>query len=161
MPNLARKFKRRKYQQDKRALHAQKKGIRSMNATAPAQPQIEERPITEAEMKMFNKKYAAAQAAQIEVNECMAFLREQHNIDPKDGWQLGQRGFFREVQATPPPPPPSNNGSKAAAPKPRPKGSRAKTVVAPANGAPPPPADEGIQSRAQGAPAEPMLNGHG
>ena len=117
MPNPARKFQRRKYQQDRRAQQAQKE--RAKMSTIAAEPRVEEKRFSEAELKAFTKKYGELKKAEAEVNEFLTFLREQHGVEAKDGWQLGQLGFFREVQAEARPHPVEKVALKATKPKKR------------------------------------------
>jgi hypothetical protein len=53
---------------------------------------------TEAERKFFDRKNKAYQEAAAQVNEAVELLREQYDIDPKDGWQLGNGCFVRPKQ---------------------------------------------------------------
>lgn len=69
-----------------------------MNAVAPSN--LEEKPFSEAELKIFKRKWDAYQEAMGEANELLTFLRDQHGVDGEPGWQLGERGFVR--QAPPP-----------------------------------------------------------
>jgi hypothetical protein len=65
------------------------------------QPQIEEKPFTEAELELLRPKLKAYEDAAEKLNECMGFLKKQHGVSDNEGWQLGQRGFVRRVEALP------------------------------------------------------------
>lgn len=73
---------------------------------------LEEKPFTKAELKMFTRKYETFLEAQKEVDEVVGFLKEQHEIPTDDpDWQIGQNGFFKlqkvaadQTTSTPPPP---------------------------------------------------------
>ena len=96
--------------------------------------QVETRAFSESELKLFTRKHEAYLEAAASVNEVIEFLKDQHNISGGEGWQLGQRGFVREVAAVPPAATP-NAGGEATPKKRTGKPAARPKPVAEANGA--------------------------
>jgi hypothetical protein len=108
-----RKFARRKAQNDRRARNQQAQAERkiamknqAVETIPAAAPEMEVRDFTEAELKALNKKMKVFNDARDDVNEFLSFLQEQHGIGKGEGWNMGEKGFFRPL-----PPTPSTNGN--------------------------------------------------
>jgi hypothetical protein len=109
---------RRKYQNDNRS----REKARQMS-DAQQQPHVEEKNFTEAEFKIFKRKFDAYQEAADKVNEFMAFLREQHGVEGEQGWQLGEKGFYRAI--------PESNGANGMNGSSVKRGNKVKPVAEP------------------------------
>jgi hypothetical protein len=150
MSNRSRSFARRKAQNDHKAQVHQakterKNAVKKNGTAAQTAPEMETevRKFTEAEARVFQKKAQVYREAADDLNEFVTFLKEQHDVDPKDGWDLGNLAFVRQVPKTNVPT--ATTASRAKSPKPTKPASNGKRPKTPPDSTAPndPTEDEG------------------